>query len=161
MDRCTWICEEHLSQKWVQTLRGDESRFRARLDFAQVTEVETITLEQLTSMHGLPFFVKIDVEGYELNVLRGMSVAVPYLSFEVNLPEFKPEGLECIEVLERIAADGRFNYAVDCKNGLVLERWLEGREFSQVLNGCAEKSIEVFWKTSVPVSRQGKQESAG
>ena len=79
---------------------------------------------------------------------------VPYLSFEVNLPEFRREGLECIEVLDRIAAVGKFNYAVDCINGLVLERWLEARDFLQVLNACAEKTIEVFWKTSVPISSQ-------
>ena len=142
------------SQKWVETLRGDERRFGYRLDFAQQTKVETITLDQLISTHGLPFFVKIDVEGHELSVLRGMSLPVPYLSFEINLPEFRPEGLECIELLERIAPGGEFNYAVNCKNGLVLDKWLEARDFPRVLNACAEKSIEVFWKTSVPTSRQ-------
>ena len=142
-----------LSQKWVDTLRDDERRFGHRLDFAQQTEVETITLEQLISTHGPPFFVKIDVEGYEANVLRGLSVSVPYLSFEVNLPEFKREGLECIELLNRIASAGKFNYVVDCKNGLVLQRWLEARDFLQVQNTCAEKSIEVFWKTCEMTSR--------
>ena len=96
--------------------------------------------------HGLPCYVKIDVEGFETNVLRGLHRPVPYLSFEVNLPEFKPEGLECVELLRRLAADGKFNYVVDCRHGLVLERWLEPREFSPVLDACSETSIEVFWK---------------
>ena len=143
-----------LSQKWVKTLRGDEKRFGHRLDFAQQREVETITLEQLIITHGLPIFVKIDVEGYEANVLRGLQRPVPYLSFEVNLPEFKPEGLECIKLLERIAPDGKFNYAADCQKGLVLERWLQSREFSEVLNACSETSIEVFWKTSGRACRE-------
>jgi len=143
-----------LSQKWVETLRADDRRFGHSLDFAKQKEVETITLEQLITTHGLPFFVKIDVEGYEPSVLRGMRRPVPYLSFEVNLPEFKPEGLECVALLGRLAADGKFNYAADCQHGLVLERWLEQREFSQVLYACAEKSIEVFWKSDGATSRQ-------
>jgi len=143
-----------LSQKWVETLRRDENRFGHRLDFPQQKEVETITLEQLITTHGLPFFVKIDVEGHEPSVLRGLQRPIPYVSFEVNLPEFRSEGLECIALLERVAADGKFNYVVYCQDGLELERWLEPHKFSQVLNACPEKSIEVFWKTSVPHSSQ-------
>ena len=143
-----------LSQKWVETLRADDGRFGHSLDFAKQKKVETITLEQLITTHGLPFCVKIDVEGYEPSVLRGMQRPVPYLSFEVNLPEFKPEGLECVELLGRLAADGKFNYAAECQHGFVLERWLGPREFSQVLYACAEKSIEVFWKSDVATSRQ-------
>ena len=142
-----------LSQKWVETLRGDESRFGQRLDFAQKKKVETITLDELIAEHGLPFFVKIDAEGHEPSILRGMHRPVPYLSFEVNLPEFKPEGLECVELLGRVAADGEFNYTADCRNGLVLERWLKPGEFSRELGRCAEQSIEVFWRTSVAASR--------
>jgi hypothetical protein len=103
--------------------------------------------------HGLPFFVKIDVEGYEPNVLRGMRRPVPYLSFEVNLPEFQPEGLECVELLARVDADGQFNYTPDCREGLALERWIDSGKFAQVLRTCSERSIEVFWKTSVSASR--------
>jgi FkbM family methyltransferase len=139
-----------LSQKWVQTLRGDATRFGHRLDFGQRKEVETITLEQLFNSQGLPFFVKIDVEGYEPSVLRGMRRPVPYLSFEVNLPEFKAEGLECIQLLGRLAPDGKFNYTADCKTGLAFEQWLDREEISARLDSCSESSIEVFWRTSVP-----------
>src|SRR6266849_6304856 len=104
-----WIAEpgsalNTLSHKWVETLRADKGRFEdelAGLDFLRRKEVETTTLEQLVIAHGLPTFIKIDVEGYEPTVLRGMQSPVPYLSFEVNLPEFRPEGLECVELLGR------------------------------------------------------------
>lgn len=136
-----------LSQKWVETLREDESRFGAKLDFAQRREIETVTVEDLINAHGTPFFIKIDVEGYELNVLRGMRRTVPYISFEVNLPEFRPEGLKCVELLGQMAVHGKFNYAVDCQRGLALDEWIEKREFLRVLGECGEKSIEVFFKT--------------
>src|SRR5262249_4773543 len=118
------------------------------LDFVQCRTIETTTLEDLIAAHGRPLFVKIDVEGYELNVIRGLRQPVPYLSFEVNLPEFRSEGLECVALLGSLAADGKFNYTVDCEIGLGLERWLNASEFLKVLDQCAESSIEVFWKSS-------------
>jgi FkbM family methyltransferase len=94
------------NRKWVETLRTDQTRFGYAIDFQQQKEVPTTTLEELFTVLGVPFFIKIDVEGYELNVLRGLRRRVPYLSFEVNLPEFRPEGLQCVKLLERLAADG-------------------------------------------------------
>lgn len=136
-----------LSRKWAETLRGDESRFGQRLNFGHRKEVETISIGQLFDAYGLPLFVKIDVEGYEMNVLSGMERAVPYLSFEVNLPEFRPEGLECVRMLGRLARHGKFNYTPDCRHGLALKEWLGTEEFLGVLNSCSDASIEVFWKS--------------
>jgi len=136
-----------ISRKWVDTLRADEKRFGHTLGFGQRQEVTTTTLEQIFVDHGVPFFVKIDVEGHELNVLRGLRRPVPYLSFEVNLPEFRPEGLQCVELLGGITPEGKFNYATDCVQGLALPEWLGAEQFSPILAGCASSSIEIFWKT--------------
>jgi FkbM family methyltransferase len=138
-----------LNPKWVQTLRTDAKRFGQRLDFAGKKEVETVTLEKLIATHGIPFFIKIDVEGHEPSVLRGLNRPVPYLSFEVNLPEFKLEGLQCINILHEIAADGQFNYAVDCQRGLIVEQWMAQRQFTRLFEQCEEASVEVFWRTAV------------
>jgi FkbM family methyltransferase len=138
-----------LSQKWATTLRGNKARHtyeHCGLDFVQRRTVETTTLEELIVVHGRPLFIKIDVEGYELNVIRGLQHAVPYLSFEVNLPEFRPEGLECVALLGGLAVNGKFNYTVDCERGLALERWLDSNEFQGVLEQCTERTIEIFWK---------------
>jgi len=140
-----------LNPKWVETLRTDPSRFGKNLSFGEKKEVETITLEELICSHGLPFYVKIDVEGHEAAVLRGLRTPVPYVSFEANLPEFKPEALECIELLENVAARGDFNFAPDCQRGLAFERWLRKNKFVDVFNDCREPYIEVFWRA--PVSR--------
>jgi FkbM family methyltransferase len=136
-----------LSQKWAGALREDDKRFGNRLNFGQSKQVSTITMEQLITEHGQPFFVKIDVEGHELSALRGLHRPVPYLSFEVNLPEFRPEGLECVRVLAELAHAGRFNYTSDCAHGLTLRDWVPADDFSHVLHQCSERSIEIFWKT--------------
>jgi FkbM family methyltransferase len=135
-----------LSPKWVETLRTDVSRFGKSLDFGQIREVETTTLEDLIRSYGLPFYVKIDVEGHEASVLSGLQTAVRFVSFEVNLPQFKPEALECIKHLERVATGGEFNYVPDCLGGLALESWVPKQKFVDVLNSCEESCVEVFWR---------------
>ena len=147
-----------LNQKWVETLRRDESRFGERLAFTEQKQVSTTTLDDLIAEHGVPFFVKIDVEGAEPSVLRGLHRPVPYLSFEVNLPEFGSEGLECIELLSRVAPNGTFNWAVDCQRGFALTRWLKAGEFKSAFEACSEPSIEVFWASGAADS--GSRERA-
>jgi FkbM family methyltransferase len=135
-----------LSQKWADTLRRDDHKFGQKLDFGQWKDVETTSIDDLISKHGAPFFVKIDIEGHEINALKGLRQPVPYLSFEVNLPEFLNEGLECVRILGNLSADGAFNYSPDCRHGLLLERWLGSEDFSRVLSNCSDESIEIFWK---------------
>lgn len=45
--------------------------------------VPATTLDALIAVHGRPAFIKIDVEGFEAEVLSGLTVAPPALSFEV------------------------------------------------------------------------------
>src|ERR1700733_7126288 len=138
-----------LSQKWATTLKENKARHtygHYGLDFARNKIVETTTLEELMSAHGVPIFIKIDVEGYEVNVMRSLQRPVRYLSFEVNLREFRPEGIQCVELLGHLAAGGKFNYAVECEQGLALERWMSADEFLKVFRQCTENAIEVFWQ---------------
>jgi FkbM family methyltransferase len=149
--RTMWVekpgsAKNTLNPKWVETLRKDPDRFGEKIEFYGKQTVETITMDDLFRSYGRPFYIKIDVEGHEASVLRSMSIAVPFVSFEVNLPQFLPEALQCIGSLERVAKDGRFNYTSNCQLGLALERWLPSDGFVATLQCCRDPSIEVFWR---------------
>lgn len=136
-----------LSVKWTETLRSDDQRFGTKLSYATKESVKTTTLDEMISCYGRPHFVKIDVEGHEPEVLNGLTQSVPFLSFEVNLPEFLPEGLECVRRLQEIHSRGLFNYATgDCTRFSIPE-WLPLDLFSEALRRCPHSSVEVFWKT--------------
>jgi hypothetical protein len=68
--------------------------------------VPVTTLDALIAEHGMPDFVKIDVEGHELEALRGLSSAVPALSFEFTTIQRRVT-LACIE---RLGALGRYAF---------------------------------------------------
>lgn len=139
-----------MSPKWAESLKRNKTTFaggHCGLEFRQTKFVETTTIDELIAQHGVPFFVKIDVEGHELNTLRGLHRPVPYLSFEVNLSDFRREGVECVHALAELAPSGRFNYTADCADVLELQEWLSADDFSGVLDPCSERSVEVFWTT--------------
>ena len=134
-----------LNPKWAEILRNDSTRFGQTLSFESSKSVRTTTLEALITTHGVPHFIKIDVEGLEASVLRGLQRPVPYVSFEVNLPEFYEEGRECIELLARTEPGGRFNCADGLGDGLMLNEWLDPRGFMEWFAACESHSVEVFW----------------
>jgi FkbM family methyltransferase len=68
------------SPKWIDTVRA--SAGFARVHWETAIEVPAISLDDLIARYGLPRFCKIDVEGYEAEVLRGVSQPLPALSFE-------------------------------------------------------------------------------
>lgn len=140
-----------ISRKWAEELKEHKQDFKHGnygLDFSSSEQVETTTVEELMRLHGVPYFIKIDVEGHELSVLRGLQRPVPFLSFEVNLRAFRQEGIECVRALHQLKQDGNFNYTPDCSSGLVLRDWLGPEEFYSVLGSCTDESIEVFWKSN-------------
>ncbi|MGY2080196.1 FkbM family methyltransferase [Modestobacter sp. SYSU DS0657] len=58
----------------------------AELEWAGRITVPLRTLDELVAVHGRPALVKIDVEGHEPGVVRGLTTALPTLFFEVNRP---------------------------------------------------------------------------
>jgi hypothetical protein len=89
------------------------------------------TLDRLIELHGKPCFIKIDVEGYECEVVKGLSQSVGTLSIEFT-PEIPDPTLRCIDHLAGLG-DVRLNYAVAETMDLLLDNWVSPREMAGIL----------------------------
>ncbi len=96
-----------LSANWMRAVRQDASF--AGVAWETAVPVTVTTLDELIGEYGRPAFCKIDVEGFELEVLRGLSTPIPALSFEF-IPAALGVALGCIERLEALG-DYRYSYA--------------------------------------------------
>lgn len=58
----------------------------AELEWKDTITVPLRTLDTIVAEHGVPALVKIDVEGHEPGVVKGLTAARPSVFFEVNQP---------------------------------------------------------------------------
>ncbi len=124
----------------------NKQRWDTAIEFSDtVLTVNTITLDTLIAKYGIPDFIKIDVEGNEKNVIKGLSCSVPCISFEVLLPEFLNDALESIDRIISFSPAIQFNYAVEEK--LQLPEFLDHATFKEVLQGLTIAHLEIIAKT--------------
>ena len=120
-----------LSTEWVDEVRSS-GRF-AEFDWEEQIRVPVTTLDTLVERFGRPDFCKIDVEGYELEVVRGLSTPIPALSYEFTVERLESR-LEAARLLDGIGMHW-FNFSFCESLRLVFADWLLLPEFERFLRG--------------------------
>lgn len=73
-----------MSKDWIDAV--SKSRLKDR-KWNRLEHFYVSTLDRLIDRYGTPKFCKIDVEGYEEEILKGLTSPIRYISFEYTVPE--------------------------------------------------------------------------
>lgn len=134
-----------MNTKWRDSINNEEENKMGNSEmFKSHYKVPLTTIQLLSKTFGNPYFIKIDVEGFELKVIKGMETLPNFLSFEGNLPDFLKETIECLQVLNSINENILFNYSFDEK--LVLSEWISFYKMVDFIKTTNASYIEIICK---------------
>jgi FkbM family methyltransferase len=133
-----WDVTSSLSKDWMEAIQKKDQRYRG--NWPRKTVVPLLTLDALIEHFGVPYFIKIDVEGFEEQVLSGLAIQPRLLSFEFH-HAFIRASLRCLD-LDVFAPGSTFNLVSNSSWGYPArfdsEIWLEKEELRQRLLGFSD-----------------------
>lgn len=129
-----------MSTDWIRTVQRDPSFSGVSWD--RTVTVPVTTLDLLIAQYGVPAFCKIDVEGFELEVLRGLSQPLPALSFEY-IPATIALAIACIERLGELG-NYEFNQSRGESHLLEADQWLPATAMLAILQNVRTGSGDVY-----------------
>ncbi|MFQ4140770.1 FkbM family methyltransferase [Chlorogloeopsis sp. ULAP02] len=97
----------------------------------QSLQVPVITLDHAITEFGKPSYCKIDVEGWELEVLKGLTQPIPLLSFEYHLNQKHDidNALACLDYLSQFG-DLSINITPSSRlNSFTYQKWMSLEKF--------------------------------
>ena len=123
-----------MSEDFILAVKKE--RFKSYV-WGDVEIIKTDTLDNMIEEFGTPKYIKIDVEGYELEVLKGLSKPVEFISFEFT-PELLEVALECIDYLPT----SKYNYSSQESGEFKFDTWMDKEEFVEFLKGIKDYKVE-------------------
>jgi FkbM family methyltransferase len=115
------VCEEDSTISTMSSRWQNEGRFSDRA-WTRAESVPVTTMDRLIEEHGSPSFCKIDVEGFEKQVLEGLSSPVRCISFEFTR-EFLDDARACVSLLGNlgpVVVNASFGESMDLS-----ENWVD------------------------------------
>ena len=125
-----------MSDNFIETVK--KGRFMKYL-WGKGMKVKTDTLDNMIEKYGMLSYIKIDVEGYELNVLKGLTKPPKYISIEFT-PELLSKSLECIDYLEKLGMK-EYNYGYMEEKNFKFE-WMNKEKIIEYLSSVKDYKIE-------------------
>jgi FkbM family methyltransferase len=121
-------------ENWMKNMKNAAS---FNLEWDNSIEVEITTLDTLINEFGIPDFCKIDTEGYELQVLTGLSHPVPMLCFEI-ISIHKESVVPCLKRLSTLG-NYEFNWSVGESLSFELHSWTDEKGILNAINAYSKK----------------------
>ena len=127
------------TQMFVHPKRGSSSLVTGWREGTEATiDIEVTTLDDMFRIHGRPSYIKIDVEGFELEVLKGLSQPIPCISLEYHLTEENIQiTIDCLKYLSGLA-DLKINLAKNYPMEWEFPEWLGLDEFLKLFPSSIE-----------------------
>lgn len=118
------------SEEWINSVK--ESRFN-EYSWDEPIELEMTTADKLIEAYGVPSFIKIDVEGYESEVLKGLTHPVKMISFEYTVPEQTEKAIQCIDQILKHHSNIECNYSEGESMQWNMEKWLSADDMKNFI----------------------------
>lgn len=112
-----------MSNRFMEEYKGQKHN----IHWHDTRIINTSTLDALIEEYGTPTFCKIDVEGFEKEVLEGLSQIIPFMSFEYN-EKLKDLALECLQILSKFNSL-TYRFSPDESMEFTSKEWMEVKEF--------------------------------
>jgi FkbM family methyltransferase len=131
-----YVAKHHTSSSLIADWVGDVQ---------EVIQVPVMTLDQAIDRYGLPHFCKIDVEGYEMEVLKGLSHAISVLTLEYHLDEREiRKTLECMDYLSCLG-ELSVNVTLGDEPGFHWSHWIDYDSFQEYFPSRAPRTLTCGW----------------
>jgi FkbM family methyltransferase len=131
------ISSNHYLSSFSEKFIDHKTNINRQIKYEKSVPVQIKRMDSLIEKYGVPDFVKIDTEGYEREVVLGLSVPVKWISFEFTLPVFQNETAECIRKLMSLGYS-KFNIVIADNLVFELPEWVKGGELNHIIT--TEKS---------------------